>query len=186
MQDTGLKPLRVLVTRPARDAQHWVAQLQRCGVAAEAFPLIEIAPASGAASVQARADTWKAMVRGDYAACLFVSGNAVDHFFKSNQALAQTGSCESAIENIANGMPGAVSSGVRFMAPGPGTVAALAAAGIPAGQIDAPAANALQFDSEALWDVVGQRDWQGSRVLVVRGQDSGAHGEAPSSGRDWI
>lgn len=179
MPDAGLKPPRVLVTRPARDAQHWVAQLQRGGVAAEALPLIEIAPASGAASVQALAEAWQALALGHYAACLFVSGNAVANFFRSNQALAHHLIDKFAIRNIVN-------EGVRFMAPGPGTVAALAAAGIPVGQIDAPAADALQFDSEALWDVVGRRDWQGSRVLVVRGQDSGAHSDASSSGRDWI
>ncbi|MDB5938933.1 MAG: uroporphyrinogen-III synthase, partial [Polaromonas sp.] len=39
-------------------------------------------------------------------------------------------------------------------------------------------------DSEALWQVIGARDWQGRRVLVVRGQSAGAAGA--SSGRDWI
>lgn len=179
MPDAGLNPLRVLVTRPARDARHWVEQLQRGGVAAEALPLIEIVPAGGAASVQALAEAWQALARGHYAACLFVSGNAVDYFFKSNQAFAHNSSDKFAIKNIVN-------DGLRFMAPGPGTVAALAAAGVPAGQIDAPAADALQFDSEALWRVVGQRDWQGRQVLVVRGQEAGAHSDAPSSGRDWI
>jgi uroporphyrinogen-III synthase len=70
------------------------------------------------------------------------------------------------------------------MAPGPGTVAALRAAGIPAAQIDAPAADASQFDSEALWRVVGARDWQGRKVLIVRGQSAG--GQGATSGRDWI
>jgi uroporphyrinogen-III synthase len=184
MPGAGLNTRRVLVTRPARDAQRWVQQLQQSGVAAEALPLIEIAPASAAANVQALERAWHMLER--YAACLFVSGNAVDYFFKQNKALAQQGRAQEAIENIANKVPGTVPPGLRFMAPGPGTVAALIAAGIPAGQIDAPAANALQFDSESLWDVVGQRDWQGRRVLVVRGQNSGAQSGAPSSGRDWI
>jgi uroporphyrinogen-III synthase len=70
------------------------------------------------------------------------------------------------------------------MAPGPGTVAALRAAGVPAAQIDAPAPDAGQFDSEALWQVIGSRDWQGRRVLIVRGHSAGAQGA--SSGRDWI
>lgn len=70
------------------------------------------------------------------------------------------------------------------MAPGPGTVAALLAAGVAAAQIDAPPPDAGQFDSEALWQVIGQRDWRGRRVLVVRGLSSGAEGS--SSGRDWI
>ncbi|RYF39574.1 MAG: uroporphyrinogen-III synthase, partial [Comamonadaceae bacterium] len=84
----------------------------------------------------------------------------------------------------------AVAAGVRFMAPGPGTVAALLAAGVPAGAIDAPPADAVQFDSEALWAVVGERAWRGQRVLVVRGgnlADAGGSGSgAPSSGRDWL
>lgn len=177
-----MPPLRVLVTRPARDAEHWVQQLQLGGVAAEALPLIEIAPASGAASVQALAEAWQTLARGHYAACLFVSGNAVDYFFRQKERLAHVEHAQGAIENIAITVP----PGLRFMAPGPGTVAALIAVGVPAGQIDAPAADALQFDSEALWEVVGPRDWQGRRVLVVRGQNAGAHSNAPSSGRDWI
>lgn len=182
MPGAGLNPPRVLVTRPARDAEHWVQQLKLGGVAAEALPLIEIAPASGAASVQALAEAWQTLARGHYAACLFVSGNAVDYFFRKKERLAHVEHAQGAIENIAITVP----PGLRFMAPGPGTVAALIAAGVTAGQIDAPAADALQFDSEALWDVVGPRDWQGRRVLVVRGQNAGAHSNAPSSGRDWI
>jgi uroporphyrinogen-III synthase len=155
--------LRVIVTRPERDARHWVAQLQHSGFAAEALPLIEIAPASGAANQQALRQAWGALP--DYVACLFVSGHAVENFFKGNPALD-------------------LPPGLRCMAPGPGTVAALLAAGVPAAQIDAPAPNAGQFDSEALWQVVGQRDWTAKRVLVVRGQSPGAQGA--SSGRDWI
>jgi len=184
MPGAGLNTPRVLVTRPARDAQHWVQQLQQGGVAAEALPLIEIAPASAAASVQALAQAWQTLER--YAACLFVSGNAVDYFFKQKEGFSHTVRAQEAIENIATAVRSPVPPGLRCMAPGPGTVAALIAAGVPAGQIDAPAADALQFDSEALWEVVGPRDWQGRRVLVVRGQNSGAQSDAPSSGRDWI
>ena len=50
--------LGVIVTRPERDARHWVAQLQHSGFAAEALPLIEIAPASGAANQQALRQAW--------------------------------------------------------------------------------------------------------------------------------
>lgn len=153
--------LRVIVTRPERDALHWVAQLQQSGFAAEALPLIEIAPASGEANQQALRQAWGALA--DYAACLFVSGHAVEHFFKASPALPP---------------------GLRCMAPGPGTVAALVAAGVPEAQIDAPAPDAGQFDSEALWQVVGPRDWQAKRVLIVRGQSPG--GQGASSGRDWI
>jgi uroporphyrinogen-III synthase len=170
--------VRVIVTRPLQDAQHWVQQLQQGGFAAEALPLIDIAPAS---DLDAAERAWDAL--GGYAACMFVSGNAVDYFFKQKVAVALAVHTHSAIKKIAidgHILPPAL----RFMAPGPGTVAALLAAGVPAAQIDAPPTDAAQFDSEALWAVVGQRDWKGRRVLVVRGENQEAG--AASSGRDWI
>ena len=167
----------VIVTRPAREAQRWVQQLQQNGFTAEALPLIEIAPADQPADVQALRQAWQGL--NDYAACLFVSGNAVAHFFQENKALAQQLWARTAINSIADQTPGP-----RCMAPGPGTVAALRAVGVPADRIDAPAADALQFDSEALWASVGQRDWQGRRVLIVRG--ASAVSGTGSAGRDWI
>ncbi|MEO8387442.1 MAG: uroporphyrinogen-III synthase [Polaromonas sp.] len=170
----------VLVTRPAQDAHHWVQQLQQEGFAAEALPLIAIAPALDQAALER---AWQTLHQ--YAACMFVSGNAVEHFFKEKVALAQTGRAQPAINNVADA--GAKWPPTpRFLAPGPGTVAALLAAGVPAGQIDAPPADATQFDSEALWAVIGRHDWQGKRVLVVRGASSTAAEAAASSGRDWI
>ena len=44
---------RVIVTRPVRECQHWVEQLQRLGFAAEALPLIEIGPAADPPDLQA-------------------------------------------------------------------------------------------------------------------------------------
>jgi uroporphyrinogen-III synthase len=70
------------------------------------------------------------------------------------------------------------------MAPGPGTAQVLAAQGVPLAQIDTPPADAAQFDSEALWQVIGQRNWAGQRVLIVRGQ-SGAS-DAVATGREWL
>ncbi|HEX5286600.1 MAG TPA: uroporphyrinogen-III synthase [Polaromonas sp.] len=167
MPGAGVNTARVIVTRPARDAQRWVLQLQQGGFEAEALPLIEISPASTASDVQALKRVWQTLDR--YAACFFVSGNAVEYFFKQKEALDE------------------VPPGLRFMAPGPGTVAVLVAAGVPVGQIDAPAPDARQFDSQSLWKVIGQRDWQGRRVLVVRGENLGsAAGDAASPGRDWI
>jgi uroporphyrinogen-III synthase len=154
----------VIVTRPAADADHWVRQLREGGFAAEALPLIAIAPASDSgALLQARQNLDR------YAACMFVSGNAVEYFFKAETAAVPS-----------------LPATLRFMAPGPGTVAALLVAGVPPEQVDAPADYAEQFDSEALWAVVGQRDWQGRRVLVVRGESPDAAGGGVSSGRDWI
>lgn len=188
MSGAGVNAARVIVTRPAREAQHWVQQLQQSGVQAEALPLIEIVAASAAANLQALEQAWR--TREQYAACLFVSGNAVEYFFKGKEALSFFSRPQPAMDKVTNtGSP--VVSGLRCMAPGPGTVTALLAAGIPIEQIDAPAADARQFDSEALWNVVGQRDWRGRRVLVVRGESHAAAGgaeggDSASPGRDWI
>ncbi|MGJ4749137.1 hypothetical protein ACQV5M_22425, partial [Leptospira sp. SA-E8] len=63
-------------------------------------------------------------------------------------------------------------------------------AGWPARCIVAPADDAPQFDSEALWSLVGSKVRAGSRVLVVRGVDeTSANAQAgvdPGSGRDWF
>lgn len=172
----SLKP-RVIVTRPAPDAGRWVSELARHGWQAEALPLIEIAPVADLQPLQA---VWRTLDR--YAALMFVSGNAVEHFFASNQPEAPVKPAQAATKNIA--IP--VFPDVRCMAPGPGTVSALRAAGVPAQQIDAPAPDASQFDSAALWRVVGPRPWQGRRVLIVRGQSVGAAGDATAIGRDWL
>ena len=180
---------RVIVTRPARECQHWALQLQRSGFAAEALPLIEISPAADPQDVQALQNAWDTL--DAYAACLFVSGNAVSYFFKKNKPLAPVILAQAAIKIIAIESSASLPPQLRFMAPGPGTAAALLAAGVPAQQIDGPAPDAAQFDSQALWaSVGGARDWHGSRVMIVRGQtilgqrDASANAAAP--GRDWI
>jgi len=58
--------------------------------------------------------------------------------------------------------------------PGPGTTQVLRDLGVAT--LVEPAADALQFDSEALWQQLAARDWAGQHVLVVRG----------ASGRDWL
>ncbi len=173
------KAPRVLVTRPALDAQHWVQSLQQNGFLAEALPLIEIAPLTRAADAEALEQVWHTLDR--YSALMFVSSHAVSHFFLSKEALAQSIRARPAIKDIANT--------VRFLAPGPGTAAALRAVGVPQGQIDAPPLDAAQFDSDALWQVIGGqeggRDWAGRRVLIVRGQVGGA-ARTDLPGRDWL
>ena len=172
---------RVIVTRPVREAGLWVQKLEIAGIAAEAMALIDIMPLSSPADVQALKETWEAL--DSYAACMFVSGHAVEQFFKQNRPFSHEGRSQAAIESIANSNLGQILPNLRFMAPGPGTVAALRAVGISAPQIDAPALDASQFDSQALWQVIGERDWSGCKVLIVRGQSAGSQG---ASGRDWI
>jgi uroporphyrinogen-III synthase len=56
------------------------------------------------------------------------------------------------------------------------------ACGVPESQIDQPAHQAAQLDSESLWQVVSNQVSPGMRVLFIRGADeSGA-----IAGRDWL
>ena len=173
---------RVIVTRPAREASHWVAQLELRGLAAVALPLIAIGPCTEPAAQQALHHARAHVAQGGspdrphggyYRALMFVSGNAVAYFFESNRALALIPYGPLAIDT-------------RAWSPGPGTARALAAAGVPAGQIDGPAANALQFDSESLWQQVSHQIGPGDRVLIVRGHSHGATDAAQGTGRDWL
>lgn len=155
---------RVIVTRPALEAARWVAAMRARGLQAEALPLIDIVaePPHGAL-IGARRHLER------YAAAMFVSGNAVSGFFEPNRAVEPTDQAEAAIQT-------------RAWSPGPGTTAALRHAGWPADRIDAPAADAAQFDSEALWTRVAPQVHPGVRVLIVRGGDA----QGRPAGRDWL
>jgi uroporphyrinogen-III synthase len=69
-------------------------------------------------------------------------------------------------------------------------------AGVAPAVLDAPPADAAQFDSEALWARVSHQVQAGSRVLIVRGRDAvaldatgAADTVAPDAagvGRDWL
>ena len=174
---------RVIVTRPAQDAAHWVDELTRHGFNGLALPLIEIGPSAGPSQVNALQDAWRDL--GRYTACMFVSGNAVRYFFKQITAAAQVSLAQIAPDIIAKEAIKTLPNSLRFLAPGPATAAALLTAGVPAAQIDSPSLAAGQFDSEALWQVIGQRDWRHQRVLVLRGQTSGAS-DPSAKGRDWL
>ena len=179
----GDKPRRVIVTRPAQDAAHWVDKLASSGFHAQAFPLIEIGPVTDSASIRLLHNAWRGL--GGYAACMFVSGNAVHYFFQKKRAVEPSNSMLDVANPIAVGAMNTLPASLRFLAPGPGTVAALLAVGVPAEQVDSPPIHAGQFDSEALWQVVGQRDWRGARVLLLRGQSSDTADHA-GTGRDWL
>lgn len=160
---------RAIVTRPQRDAQQWAGDLLAAGIEAVALPLIHIRAASQpslqAALQRARSEC------GNYRAVMFVSGNAVHYFVDQAPPAALVG------------MPGP-GTATRAWAPGPGTAQALLDAGVAPERIDRPAPDAAQFDSESLWQQVGQQVQPGDRVLIVRG----AAGPATESGtgRDWL
>jgi len=144
--------MRLIVTRPPAQAAAWVAQLQALGVDACALPLIGITPVTDGAPLQR---TWETL--DAYALVLFVSPNAVQQFFAWRAQVAWP-------ENT------------LAASTGPGTTAALIEAGVARPRIAEPAADAPNFDTEALWARLSDQDWSGRRVLIVRGED----------GRDWF
>lgn len=143
--------MRVLVTRPAAQAGEWVQLLRDAGLQAEALPLIEIAPSGDAPAL---AQAWQGL--HGVALVVFVSPNAATCFFDGRPEGAE--------------WPDALEAA----SPGPGTTRVLRALGVST--VVEPAADSAQFDSEALWLQLAARDWQGRRVLIVRG----------TSGRDWL
>lgn len=143
--------MKVIVTRPRREADAWVKQLRDLQIDALALPLIHISQPSDTSPV---ARVWQSLHQ--YSALMFVSSNAVRYFYQLNEHLAGVKYVYDAIK-------------YRAWATGPGTREALLAASVPADAIDAPAADARQFDSEALWSLVQTQVKAGDRVLIVRG-----------------
>jgi uroporphyrinogen-III synthase len=143
--------MRVIVTRPRAQADTLVHELQGSGIDAVALPLIHIAPLSDVRPLQ---QAWAGLA--GTALVVFVSANAVLQFMRQRPAHAA--------------WP------VQLLAAstGPGTSAALRAAGVPAALLVQPAGEV--FDSEALWHELQPRDWHARHVCVVRGE----------GGRDWL
>ena len=161
--------MRVIVTRPEREAQRWVIELSAQGIQALALPLIQIG------QVHNQTELTKARRQLEqYAAVMFVSVNAVDYFFDSDTSLVA-------------GLTANDHGRTRAWATGPGTARALLRAGVAPERLDMPPSDAAQFDSEALWQVVGPQLRAADRVLIVRGADAldGA-ALAAGSGRDWF
>ena len=154
--------MRIIVTRPEREALAWTEQLQARGLDAVALPLIAIGPAPGNDLRQC----WDTLHSFD--AAMFVSSNAAQYFFESKQALAPVRWSQ-------------IAPKTRAWSPGPGTARTLLAAGVPPHVLDTPPPDAGQFDSEALWDVVHNQVRPGHRTLVVRGQEGDADA-APHAG----
>lgn len=163
-----MSAVRVIVTRPEPEAAKWVDELCRAGLEAHALPLLEMAPASDDGLVR---EAWERL--GSFDAVMFVSGNAVAHFF----AFKPEGM---AVFNERAIIP------TRAFVPGPGTHAALLRVQADPSWIDAPGADAPQFDSEALWQVVSQRVGAGFRLLIVRGAGSTGDEGSSGTGREWF
>jgi uroporphyrinogen-III synthase len=168
--------MRVIVTRPEHEARVWVQALRDAGHDASSLSLITVGPASDTTPLQ---DVWRRIAEWD--AVMFVSRNAVDHFFKQKPPLAHIFTARAAIK-------------CRAFVPGPGSAAALQAHGADPAWIDGPDELSGQWDSEALWQHVQHQVVPGFRLLIVRGttliasHDGAQVGEAPDSGvgRDWL
>lgn len=145
--------MRVIVTRPAAQAVGWVDRLRAAGHDAVALPLIEIADAADPAPVRA---AWSRL--DELRLVVFVSPNAAERFMAARPE--------------GRDWP----AGTRAGSTGPGTSQSLLDRGVPAASLVEPAADAPQFDSEALWARLAGDDWQGARVLIVRGD----------GGREWL
>ncbi|TDP71712.1 uroporphyrinogen-III synthase [Roseateles toxinivorans] len=144
---------RLLVTRPAAQADEWVAGLKAEGLDAVALPLIAISAGSKQAALD---QAWRDLALSRM--LVFVSPNAVQQFF-AHRPEGQVWPAQTLAATV-----------------GPGSARALREAGVPAELVREPAADAPSFDSEALWQVLSPLDWQGARVLLVRGD----------GGREWL
>ena len=125
--------------------------LRAAGMDAVGLPLIDI---RRVADTQPMQQAWRDLP--GLTLVMFVSANAVLHFMQQRPADA------------------AWPAQVLAASTGPGTSAALHAAGLPAAALLEPAGPV--YDSEALWQQLQGRAWAGRRVLVVRGEQ----------GRDWL
>ncbi len=153
---------QVVVTRPEQDASAWVQSLNEAGFKTIRFPLLEL---SEFLTTQTALDALVLLKRSQ--AVMFVSANAVRFLAHALRHQPDW------VEHF---------QVARAWCTGPGTATALVQCGISESQIDQPAAQSRQLDSEALWDVVASQVVQGMNVLFVRGADeSGA-----TSGRDWL
>lgn len=163
-------PKRVIVTRPAEQASVWTQALRGAGLDALSVPLIAIGAPPDTAALQ---HAWVHM--GQYDAVMFVSANAVHHFFQARPLGLDAWGTQPAHP-------------LRAFATGPGTVAALRDCGVDPQSIDAPDAQAGQFDSEALWNRVQGQVRVGFRVLIVRGMQAGDDAAVArhGAGRDWF
>lgn len=149
----------VVITRPLAQAGPWQRALEQAGYPVVPLPLLTIDPAPNPRAVH---QAWTQLP--DFDALMFVSANAIEGFFAHRPALAVWPDT------------------TRAWVPGPASRQALMAAGVPRVVIDAPSAQAEQFDSESLWQQVGGQVAPGFRLLLVRGGAQGGLPQAHATG----
>jgi uroporphyrinogen-III synthase len=139
------------------------------------LPCLSIHPAHDLHALRA---AWAQL--GQWNAIMFVSANAIDAFFAQRPADMQWPQDPHA---------------PRAWVPGPASAKALEAAAVPVHLIDAPAAQAEQFDSESLWEQVRSQVGSGFQLLVVRGgrasqgppaSPAASSGLSVGIGREWL
>lgn len=174
-------PPRLVITRPSAQAKPWVQALRDRGLEACALPLIEIRAVADQAPLRA---AWRDL--GRHEVVMFVSANAVSHFFAAH-ALKAAGVRPTTSTPVmtepsgpdgpmwAPAAPAPWPAGVRAACTGSGTAAALRAVGVPQEALVMPGPGAAQ-ESESLWAMLHGQPWAGRRVLIVRGD----------GGREWL
>ena len=138
-----LQGVTVVVTRPAAQAAGLAAMIEAAGGEAVVFPVLEIGPADDPAPLAAAI-----AALDEYALAVFISPNAVDYSVPAILAAREW------------------PAGLRPVAVGGGTVAALARYGV--GKTIAPS---TRFDSEALLELpeLQAEAVAGKRVAIFRG-----------------
>lgn len=145
-----------VITRPEAQAQPWLDAFKAQKINVIHIPLLRIEPIPSNTALE---KAWQQI--NEWAWVMFVSTNAVEHFFKNHQN---------------NTWP----AHLRVGAVGKGTAAALIKAGIPVELIDQPDHDDTK-DSEHLWQHICQRNWQNAHVLIVRGSSETTWPE-----RNWL
>jgi uroporphyrinogen-III synthase len=141
----AMKDMRILITKPAPQAQVWAEKMQQLGWNAHALPLVQL---HALADTSAITTQWHQLEH--YRLVCFVSPNAVHHFF--------------ALKPLYLHWPAQTQAGST----GPGTSVALREYGLSTHQIIEPPSEGAQFDSEALWNELKTQDWTRTQVLWVR------------------
>jgi len=134
----ALNDAGIVITRPARQAAGLAREIAALGGRPLVFPAIVILPSADVAALRAVQSNL-----ASYDITIFVSVNAVEYGV---------------------GDPAAWPVRILTLAPGPGTAAALAAAGIPNARVPA-----TTMDSEGLLALPELVDVAGKRIVIFRG-----------------